>query len=74
VAIELALAAASAKPESEVIIEVAVVVEKIEAVATDALEGVLSCEGDHHRRRCLAVSLFGCREPSRKLGEAKLRV
>jgi Flp pilus assembly protein TadB len=49
VSVELALAAASARTKGDVFFEVAAVVEEVEARATDALDGVLTSDRDHHR-------------------------
>jgi hypothetical protein len=49
VAVELALAAARPRTEDDVFFEIAAVVEEVEARATDALDGVLTCDRDHHR-------------------------
>jgi hypothetical protein len=49
VSVELELAAASARSKGDVFFEVAAVVEEVEARATDALDGVLTSDRDHHR-------------------------
>jgi hypothetical protein len=64
-AVELTPAAAGARVEDDVFFEIAAVVEEVEAWATDTLDGVLTCDRDHHRWGRLALSLFGGGEPSR---------
>jgi hypothetical protein len=74
VAIELALAAASAWAEHDVLLEGAAAVEEVDLAAPDALGGLLTNDSQHNRGRIFAGSLLRCGEPSRGLAQADLRV
>jgi hypothetical protein len=58
VAIELALAAASAWTEHDVLLKGAAAVEEVELAVPDALGGFLTNDSQHDRGRIFAGSLF----------------
>jgi hypothetical protein len=74
VAIELALAAASAWAEHDVPLEGAAAVEEVDLAAPDTLGGLLTNESQHNRGRIFADSLLSGGEPSRGSAQADLRV